>query len=223
MALPANGEVPRARAQLGVPEDRFVFLYMFDMYSTFARKNPLAVISAYREAFTPSEPVHVVIKVNNAQGDVASFELLKREAAKGGVTILSERLSRPDVYALVDACDAYVSLHRSEGYGLSLAEAMGLGKPTIGTGYSGNLDFMDDTTAMLVGYRKVAIERDVGPYLKGQVWTEPDVNDAARCMRWVYDHPVEARAMGERAREHITRVTSLEAYGERIRRRLSEI
>lgn len=215
--------VPRARAQLGVPEDRFVFLYMFDMNSTFARKNPLAVIRAYREAFAATEPVHVVIKVINAQSDMASFERLKREAAKGGVTILNERLSRPDVYALVDACDAYVSLHRSEGYGMTLAEAMGLGKPTIGTGYSGNLDFMDDTTSKLVGYRKVAIEHDVGPFRKGQVWTEPDVHDAARCMRWVYDNPAEARAMGERAREHIARVTSLEAYGERIRRRLSEL
>ena len=161
--------------------------------------------------------------MNNAHGDAASLDILEREAQLGGVTLLTERLARPDVYALVDACDAYVSLHRSEGYGLSMAEAMGLGKPTIGTGYSGNLDFMDDSNAKLVSYRKVPIERDVGPYRKGQLWTEPDVSDAARCMRWVYDNPAEARAMGERARAHITQLTSLEAYGERMRRRLNEL
>jgi len=210
--------VPRARAQLGVPEDRFVFLYMFDMYSTFARKNPLAVIRAYREAFAPSEPVHVVIKVNNAQGDVASFELLKREAAKGGVTILSERLSRPDVYALVDACDAYVSLHRSEGYGLSLAEAMGLGKPTIGTGYSGNLDFMDDDCAALIDAELVPVEHGEGVYASSARWADPDLDQAAAWMRRLVDEPALAAHLGAAGRAKMERQPSAADTGRRIAR-----
>ena len=89
----------------------------------------------------------------------------------------------------MSSCDAYVSLHRSEGIGLTIAEAMGLGKPVIATGWSGNTDFMDVSNAFPVGYRLVELEENVGPYHAGEVWAEPSVEHAAELMRFVVDHP----------------------------------
>ena len=101
------------------------------------------------------------------------------------------------VRSLIASCDAYVSLHRSEGIGLTIADAMGLGKPVIATGWSGNTDFMDVSNSFPVSYRLVEIEENVGPYHEGEVWAEPSVEHAAELMRFVVDHPEEASVRGE--------------------------
>src|SRR5262249_46259940 len=132
-------------------------------------------------------------------------------------------MSREEVYALLNACDCYVSLHRSEGFGLTMAEAMLLGKPVIATGYSGNLDFMTPTNSLLVGYDRVPITRELPIYRKGPVWAEPSVDEAARAMRWVYEHPAAARALGLRARADVSRLLSLQTAGQRMARRLEVI
>ena len=119
-------------------------------------------------------------------------------------------------------CDSYVSLHRSEGFGLTLAEAMALGKPVIATGYSGNLDFMDADTSHLVDYQLVPV-RDGGPFYRGGRWAEPSIAHAAQVMRQVVDRPAEAHALGERARESVGELLSLEAAGRRMSRRLDEL
>lgn len=148
---------------------------------------------------------------------------LQAEAARGGVTVLAGDFARADTYALIACCDAYVSLHRSEGYGLTLAEAMALGKPAIATRYSGNLDFMSGATSKLVGYDMTPVGQDLGPYRKDALWAEPRVSEAAKAMRWVVDQPAAAAAMGRRAQESIARVASLDAYGQRIAKRLAAI
>ena len=114
--------------------------------------------------------------------------------------MIDQRLPKEELNGLIAACNCYVSLHRSEGLGLTIAEAMMLGKPTIATAYSGNLDFMDENNSLLVGYDLVEIESDAGPYEKGHRWAEPSIPEAANAMRWVFDHPEEARLLGERAR-----------------------
>lgn len=219
---PARFE-PRAREHFGLPPERFTFLFMFDMLSFFERKNPLAIIRAFRRAFSPREPVGLVIKVSRGHSRPEAMRALRDEESRGGVTIIDRVLTRADSYALIESCEAYVSLHRSEGYGLTMAEAMALGKPVIATAYSGNLDFMSPETACLVDHRLVRLERDLGPYPAGARWAEPDLDAAARSMRWVYEDRAGARAMGERARAAITGLASLEAYAERIAARLSEI
>jgi len=202
------------RAQLGLPEDRFLFLFTFDMLSIVERKNPLGLLAAYERAFGRSAPhTGLVIKANNfrqskavaaALGLEPDFHVRFREAvgALGGI-LLIEELDRPVVTDLHRLCDCYISLHRSEGFGLSLAESMYLGKPCIATGYSSNLDFMTAHNSFLVQSRLVELQQDYGPYQKGTVWAEPDLDHAASLMQSVVANPEEARARGQKAAEDI--------------------
>ncbi len=214
---------PLGRGHFGLPADRFLFLFVFDMRSILERKNPLAIVRAFRRAFRPDEPVALAFKVTHGDKDAAGLELLRREAGSVGALVLDRMMSRQEVNALLNCCDCYVSLHRSEGYGLTMAEAMLLGKPVIATGYSGNLDFMTPQNSLLVDYAHVPVGPEVPHYRAGGTWAEPSVEHAAHWMRWVVDHPDQARALGGRARVETERLLSLEAAGKRMRRRLEEI
>jgi glycosyltransferase involved in cell wall biosynthesis len=218
------GQVPTLpRSRLGLPEDRYLFLFMFDMSSIMERKNPLAVIRAFRQAFRRQDRAALVIKVCRGDADPNSWQQLRRAAADADVLLIDHLMSREDAYALINACDCYVSLHRSEGFGLTLAEAMLLGKPVIATGYSGNLDFMSPENSLLVDYRMVPITEDLKIYPKGCLWADADVGHAADRMRWAFDHAEEARALGARARRETSDLLSLAAAGQRMLRRLEAI
>src|SRR6185503_6112602 len=127
--------------------------------------------------------------------------------------LLTETLSRQDVYELEAACDAFVSLHRSEGFGLGLAESMYLGKPVVGTNWSGNTDFMNHKNSCPVNYDLVVLDRDHGPYKKGQFWAEADVDHAAWYMKKLVDDRAFARQIGARAKAHLTDSFSPRAIG----------
>ena len=108
--------------------------------------------------------------------------------------------------ALFASIDSYVALHRSEGLGLGMAQAMYLGKPVIGTGYSGNLEFMNSENSLLVNYTMTELEEDSGPYERGTHWAAPDVEHAATLMRWVYENRAASSAWGARAAQGIRRI-----------------
>ena len=218
-----GGFTPRPRTHFGLRDDRIVFLFMFDMASVMERKNPHALLDAFARAFHRDEPVQLVLKTFRGDLHPILIRDLRRAAEGIGALVIDEVLSREDSYALMHACDCYVSLHRSEGFGLTMAEAMLMGKPVIATGYSGNLDFMDERNSLLVDCKVVALERDVPPYKRGFRWGEPSVEHAARHLRWVYEHPEAARALGARARQDVAERLSLEAAGRRMARRLEEI
>lgn len=220
--LPAFTPLPKAH--FGLSPGKFTFLFVFDMNSRLPRKNPLGLIRAFRRAFAPSEPVELAIKVS-PQGAYYPewWRDLRSAVAESGVTLIDKNLSRGELLALMNAADAYASLHRSEGFGLTMAEAMLLGKPTVGTAYSGNLDFMTPETSYLVRAGRGVIAEDAPPYPKGCVWAEPDEAHAAELLRRVYDRPAEARAVGERGRAHAAALLSPEAAGRRLLARLAEI
>ncbi|MFO0851533.1 MAG: glycosyltransferase family 4 protein [Gemmataceae bacterium] len=213
----------RPRADFGLPEGRFLVLFTFDMASTLARKNPLGLIAAFRRAFRRDEPADLVIKVSRGEKWPADFARLATACRDNGVSLIDRVMPRDDVLALLDGCDCYASLHRSEGLGLGMAEAMLLGKPVIATNYSGNTDFMTPDTAYLVDYREVTIPADVPPYPQGFVWAEPSVEHAATLLRRVYERREEAAERGRRAKRHVEAVLDPGAAGRRMADRIREI
>jgi len=215
---------PKPKAACGLDPGKFSFLFVFDMNSRMPRKNPLALIDAFRLAFAKSEPVELAIKVSPQEQYYPEWwRQLRSAAAANGVKLIDRSLPRGDLLALMNAADAYVSLHRSEGFGLTMAEAMLLGKPTIATGYSGNLDFMTPENSCLVKWSPARIEEDIPPYPKGCVWADPDTADAARQMRRLYDDRGERERIAARGRSDAERILSVEASAERMTARLREI
>ena len=215
--------IPLSRAELGLP-DVFVFLFCFDFFSIMERKNPEGLIEAFRRAFAPDEGPVLVIKTINGGRAIDRLEKLRAAiAGRSDIRIIDGYLPHPQVHALMSACDAYVSLHRGEGFGLTLAEAMALGKPVIATGYSGNLDFMNEANSYLVPFDFTSIPPGCDPYPAGTRWAAPNLDEAARLMRVVYERPAEARAVGERARQDILRLHSPQMRSAFLRARLAAI
>jgi glycosyltransferase involved in cell wall biosynthesis/SAM-dependent methyltransferase len=182
---------------LGLP-DRFTFLFLFDFYSTLQRKNPLGLIEAFKRAFKPGEGPQLLVKSFNGDYKPASLELVQEAAADHpDVHVVDRFVSTEERDALVAGCDCYVSLHRAEGFGLTLAEALARGKPVIATGFSGNTDFMTEANSFLVDYTLARVGKDGENYPPDAHWADPDLDHAAELMRRVFDDP---DAAGARAR-----------------------
>lgn len=211
------------RGRFGVPEGAFAFVCYFDFNSVFERKNPLAALRAFREAFPAARQNNdVVLLVKTINGEHAPEKRALLEAEAGpGVRFIHDHLSRAEMLGLFAVCDCQISLHRSEGLGLGLAESMYLGKPVIATGYSGNLDFMNVNNSLLVRYRLVELTEDQGPYEKGSVWAEPDVEHAAQLLRQVAEDRALAAQIGRRASQDIRTRMTPEVTGREIQMRLT--
>jgi glycosyltransferase involved in cell wall biosynthesis len=215
---------PRSRANLGLPEDKFLFLFSFDYLSVFKRKNPLAVIEAFTRAFGSGERAGLIIKCINHDRDPAAHARLRAAAsAHPEIELIDRYLDPLDNSSLAALCDCYVSLHRAEGFGFGPAEAMWLGKPVIATGYSGNLDFMTPENSLLVDYSLVPIGAGADPYPADAQWADPDIRHAASLMRGLFDDPERARRLGAAAAADIRRTHSPAAAGQIMRRRLEAI
>lgn len=206
------------RARWGMPDDATVFVCSFDLRSDMTRKNPLGVIEAFRGAFQGSDAAQLIVRVNHAESTdlSADMELLGR-AAGGAVRLLLGPLAYEEVLSLYASADVYVSLHRAEGLGLGMLEAMALGKPVIATAYSGNMDFMDAATGILVGYRLASVKPspayDVSVIGESQRWAEPDAEEAVAAMRRLGDDPVLRRHMGESAAAKAVEVNARSSGG----------
>jgi glycosyltransferase involved in cell wall biosynthesis len=221
--------VAALRAHFALPPRAFVFLTLFDLNSYSARKNPRAAIEAFRLAALPppagDQPgAALAIKVQNVAGNEADFAALQQSVRDlPGVVLLTETLPRADITALEAACDCFVSLHRSEGFGLAIAEAMFLGKPAISTAWSAPAEFVDDTNGCPVRARLVTLEQSHGPYARGATWAEPDVAHAAEHMRRLFGDPALAARLGAAAQRTIETRFSPPTIGQRYRRRLEAI
>jgi len=215
-----------SRQFFGLPgreDGRFAFLFSFHMGSVMERKNPLGLIEAFKRAFRPEEKVDLVLKTTSLGHDAQVAEL--REAARGANIHIVDRILPPDqILSLMESCDCYVSLHRSEGLGLTMAEAMLLGKPVIATRYSGNLDFMNDENSILVDCEVRPIDRDVPPYnIPNARWAEPDLDQAVAAMRRIYDDAEFREKLTRQAARDVAHSLSLEKAAERFAGRLEEI
>jgi glycosyltransferase involved in cell wall biosynthesis len=213
-----------SRAHFGLPESTFLFLTMYDVLSVQERKNPLGALAAFRMAFPNPQQVGFVIRANHASArkeDVA--EVRRAIAETPGAVMLDKPMSRGEAQALQHACDAFVSLHRSEGFGLNIAEAMLLGKPVLATGWSGNLDFNTPRNSCLVDYRLLTLTADHGPYRRGSRWADPDLSQAAEYMVRLVRDEAYRRRISASGRETISSDFSPRAIGVRYRRRLDAI
>jgi len=211
------------RADLSLPEG-FLFLFTFDFLSVFARKNPLGVIEAFRRAFPSRTGAWLLVKSINGDKKPAELARLQRAAAGRDDILVRDGYLDPDqIRGLTATCDCYVSLHRAEGFGLTMAEAMACAKPVIATAYSGNLAFMNEDNSYLVGWEPVPVGAENPPYLPSTTWADPDLDAAAHLMRRVYEHPDEARAKGARARRDILKDRSPERAAAFIRERLEAV
>jgi glycosyltransferase involved in cell wall biosynthesis/SAM-dependent methyltransferase len=214
------------RAAVGLP-DGFVFLFSFDFNSVVARKNPAGVVEAFRRAFPePRAGVSLVLKsINGDRHPDAVAALAQVIGGRDDIVLRDEFLDADQRDVLIASCDCYVSLHRSEGFGFTLAEAMLLGKPVIGTAYSGSGDYLSDQTGFVVDHELVPIGEGAEPYPADGRWAEPDLDHAAELLRRVVEDPVEARTRAERGRAfilaHHSPATAGRAMAERLARSAS--
>ncbi|MEM1192663.1 MAG: glycosyltransferase [Pseudomonadota bacterium] len=212
-----------------IPGQAVLFFTALDLNSYIARKNPLATIFAFRDAFrdqgvnNPDAP-HLFIQINGDQNAAADMDAVR--AAVGTdphIHLMQAPLSDAAFFALHRRADVFVSLHRSEGYGLNMAAAMAAGKPVIATAYSGNMDFMDDRCAMPISHQLVPVPPGAYPHGVGQVWAEPDHDAAVAAMRTLAHDGDQRSALGARAATRIARHSGPPVLRAKIQERLAFI
>ena len=215
---------PVTREELGLQPDTFVFLFALDFQSIVARKNPSAVVEAFQRAFGKREDVALVLKVIHPDANPeVSQKLGSIEAEAPNIRIVDALFERSRMLGLLEMMDCYISLHRSEGFGLLMAEAMSIGKPVIATGYSGNMDFMTTENSLLIDCDVMPIKEDHGPYFKGTVWADPDIDHAATLMKRITQSPDLASELGRRAAADIAVQLAPDTIGQQIARRLQDL
>ena len=213
------------KAYYGFPEDQLLFYFTFDAASYLDRKNPTAVVRAFKLAFPKGdEQVHLLLKTMNTElaGQLWK-DVLAEIADDKRISVLSKRLTRSEVLGLNLACDVFVSLHRSEGFGFCVAEAMAYGKPVVVTNYSGTRDFAKEGTACVVNYTLIPVEEGVYPFWQDQVWAEPSIEHAAALMtRLVLDDSYREK-IALAGQRYVLENFNEAVIGERYAQRLAEL
>jgi glycosyltransferase involved in cell wall biosynthesis len=212
----------KSRSDLDLPEG-FLFMTVFDYNSAFERKNPLAVVRAFKQAFAPGSGAKLLVKsINAAHQPDNRDELAICAGGHPDIDLRDGYLSAPEIDALLAQADCVVSLHRAEGFGLPLARALRSGIPVLATAYGGNVDFMTDENSYLVSHRPATVP-EATIYPPGAPWVEPDLDAAAQLLRRVFDHPDEARERARRGAVELARTHSVEVTGARMASELRRV
>ena len=212
------------RSAFGIPDDTFAFLCAFDIGSTTVRKNPLAAVEAFVRAFGDTENVVLVLKFHSVRHEPSFLATLNdRVKAQANIVLIATELPPSEMADLRAVCNCLLSPHRSEGFGLNVAEFMALGKPVIATRYSGNNDFLDDDTGFPVAFQLSEVLDAAGPYRTGNIWAEPNLDDLAAQMRRVCEQPAEVARRGAIAVQRMSEAFSYETVGRAIMARLTAI
>lgn len=204
------------RPDFHLPAEPFIFLYIFDMESFFERKNPLALVEAFHKAFGNRKDVLLVLKTYHTAAHPEKIRMLERASQSSNIHILDKNLTEEELSSLIQCADCYVSPHRSEGFGLTPAEAMYLGKPVIATDYGATTEFISSENGYPVECKTVTIQEDCGAYRKGMKWAEPSVEHLASLLIRVIEHPEEARAKANLGQKYIREKFSQAAAVRRI-------
>ena len=217
----------RGRRYFGIPETAYTFLFFFDFRSYVFRKNPQAVVDCFRKilAQRPYAPICLIMKFHGAE---QAPEEAKRffdslSDIRHRMILLDSIMDDNDIKNLIRCSDCFLSLHRSEGFGRGLSEAMYLGKPVIATGYSGNLDFMTKENSFLVDYQLIPVGKEEYPFGEGQVWAEPDLDQAVTYMLRLLDDPHLGWTVGQKAKLSIRRDFGYQKTGLRYLERISHL
>ena len=217
--LPPVTATPDMRARLGLPADALIVLTAFHMGSAFTRKNPLAAIAAFRRAFGDAPDRLLAIKlIDHGASPIARDALERAIAGAPNIRLINVMLRPADMTGLIAAVDIVLSLHRSEGFGLVPAEAMQLGKPVVATGWSGNMDFMNERNSAPVSYDLVPVQDPYdGAFIAdGQLWAEANVEHAADWLRRLAAEPALRQRLGDAARADIARQLSPESVARTV-------
>lgn len=218
-----------ARKRFGLSPEDFVVFYNFSYSSGWGRKNPLGVLQAFAAAFPNERRAKLVFKTSFKIGLERRESQLREFAREKGVTdrvvFVDDYLTQKDVFNLTNACDVYVSLHRAEGFGLGVAEAMSLGKAVVVTNYSSTTEFCNEDNSLPVRCSLVKMRdehRDLVWFVAADKWAEPDVLDAAEKLRMLYGNPQLLERIGARAKASIREQFSIERFRVSVERFLSE-
>jgi glycosyltransferase involved in cell wall biosynthesis len=218
-----DGAASYRRRYFGLKESVFTVLVALDLHSGYERKNPEGAIAAMRRAFGTSSNVQLVIKLHGI-GFVR--ERARLAAALDGCSntvVIDRLLTHAEMSALQACCDVFLSLHRSEGFGLNIAECMAHGKCAIATDYSGNRDFLDGTCGAPVRFRLVDVRPDQDAFAQGQQWADPDIEQAADLLVRAASEPGWREGLGAAARARVERSLSYRVVGAQMAERLNQI
>lgn len=211
------------RKHFGIPEDKFLYLMMYDQSSCMERKNPIGVLNAFKMAFEKeNENVGLVIKINNPTPE-SRKQIRSVLDGYTNVYLIEETLNRDEVNSLTKCVDVVVSLHRAEGFGLVLAEAMLLGTPTVATNWSSNTEFMNENVACMVDYELITIEKDMPPFKAGNRWADANLDQAAGYMKKLYEDKEYYEMIRKNAKEYAEEKLGMDQAAGRMRERLKEI
>lgn len=203
------------RAAFGLPEDGLVIGFAFDPHSMVERKNVAGLVEAFEAAFRKDDNCWLVLKVNHTGHRSYALQDALSRVRSSRVLVAQQVLGRGETFSFIRSLDAYASLHRAEGFGLTCAEAMACGLPVVASGYSGNLDFMTPHNSLLVPTTVVQTDRPHGPYPAGTRWGQPDAEAAVAALRSLLSADLR-RQLGQRASDSVRQALSPAAVGRQL-------
>jgi glycosyltransferase involved in cell wall biosynthesis len=217
-------------AALGVSDKTFKFICSFDALSYLQRKNPIGTIRAFQDAFTSGEDVALIIKTHSRQRAHDAFQdrlwegIVEACETDKRIYLVDKDLEQDALDSLTASCDCLVSLHRAEAWGFGMIDAMSLGVPVIATAYSGNLEFCNPETTMLVDYELIPVmDNDYAFAIPSARWAEPEHESAVRALRSMFTDEAARRQLQSQAKGFVETHFSFEAIGKKYSRRLREI
>ncbi|MBB4807645.1 glycosyltransferase involved in cell wall biosynthesis [Chryseobacterium defluvii] len=219
------GNTPFTRKDFNLPEDKFIFMTMFDYHSSIDRKNPIGAIDAYEKAFGKNNAdTLLLIKTSISKEFPAQKQrLTERIGDNQSIVLIEEILDQDKLYSLINCCDSFVSLHRSEGFGLTMAEAMYLGKPVIATAYSANTEFMNLNNSFPVKYDLIKTGNLYSGSTDKDIWADPDTDHAAELMSTIYNDKSLAGKIAKKGQDDVRNFLAPANIGEKINQRLKII